>query len=137
MFSKKGGDAEMWTPDPTEESRHRCERTEHANLARQTARGQRRFSVVVVVVVVMGADVVPQVGGARGHPEGWGTEEARTEWACVRTSQGGEGVVKGGWVDGGWERKYDRWIVLFTHHAGNVPNKALGFLFLLNVFTLN
>lgn len=47
----------------------------HATLARQTARGQRRFSVVVVVR----ANVVPQVGGATGHPKGGGTEEARAE----------------------------------------------------------
>lgn len=51
---------------PMEENGHRCEHTKHANLARQTAGGQRWFSVVVVV----GADVIPQVGGARGHPEG-------------------------------------------------------------------
>lgn len=69
------------------EDRQRCEHTEHANLARQTAGGQRWFSVVVVVR----ADVVPQVGGATGHPEGGGTEEARAERACVRRSRGGGG----------------------------------------------
>lgn len=50
-------------------------RTEHADLARQAAGGQRRLSVVEVVC----ADVVPQVGGATGHPEGRGAEEARAE----------------------------------------------------------
>lgn len=61
-----------------EEDRQLCEagaRTKHTNLARQTARGQGWFSVVVVVR----ADVVPQVGGATGYPEGRGTEEARAE----------------------------------------------------------
>lgn len=70
-----------------EQDRQRSERTKHANLARQTAGGQRWFSVEEVV----GADVVPQVGGATGHPEGGGAEEARAERACVRRSQGGEG----------------------------------------------
>lgn len=68
------------------EDRQLCQHTKHAN--RQTAGGQRWFSVVVVVR----ADVVPQVGGATGHPEGRGTEEARAERACVRRSQGGGGV---------------------------------------------
>lgn len=62
------------------EDRERGERTKHATLARQTAGGQRRLRVVVTVVC---ADVVPKVGGATGHPEGWGTEEARAERACV------------------------------------------------------
>ena len=48
------------------EDRQRCEHTKHATLARQTAGGQRWFSVQVVVR----ADVVPQVGGATGHAEG-------------------------------------------------------------------
>ena len=65
----------MRTPDPTEEDKHHSEHTKHANLAWQTAGGQRWFSVVVVVC----ADVVPQVGGATGHTEGRGTEEARAE----------------------------------------------------------
>lgn len=69
-----------------EEDRQWCEHTKHANLARQTAGGQRWFSVVVVVR----ADVVPQVGGATGHPKGGGTEEARAERACVRRSRGEE-----------------------------------------------
>lgn len=56
------------------EGRKLCEHTEHANLARQTARGQGWLSVVVVR-----AYVVPQVGGATGHPECGGTEEARAE----------------------------------------------------------
>lgn len=51
------------------------EHTEHLDLARQTAGGQGRFSVVEVVR----EDVVPQVGGARGHAKGRGTEEARAE----------------------------------------------------------
>lgn len=63
------------------EGRQRCERTKHAN--RHTAGGQGWLSVVVVR-----ADVVPQVGGATGHPEGGGTEEARAERACVRRSRG-------------------------------------------------
>lgn len=62
------------------EDRERGERTKHATLARQTAGGQRRLRVVVTVVC---ADVVPKVGGTTGHPEGWGTEEARAERACV------------------------------------------------------
>lgn len=55
-----------------------CEHTKHAALARQTARGQRWLSVQVVV---MRADVIPQVGGATGHPKGGGTEEPRAEGA--------------------------------------------------------
>lgn len=85
------------------EDRERGERTKHATLARQTAGGQRRLRVVVTVVC---ADVVPKVGGATGHPEGWGTEEARAERACVEEPWecGGEevkGWVK--WTCEGWE----------------------------------
>lgn len=59
--------------------RHEEEHTEHCNLAWQAAGGERRFAVAVVEVEVVRADVVPQVGGARGHPEDRGTEEARAE----------------------------------------------------------
>ena len=47
------------------------QRTKHARLARKAARRQRRLAMVEV----MRADVVREVGGARGHPEGRGTEE--------------------------------------------------------------
>lgn len=64
-----------------------CEHTEHANLAWQAAGGQGRFSVVVVR-----ADVVPQVGGATGHPKSGGIEEARAERACVRRRRRSQGL---------------------------------------------
>lgn len=76
-----------------EEDIKRSEHTKHANLAWQTAGGQGWFSVEVVVRTY----VVPQVGGATGHPEGRGTEEARAERACVRRSRGECGVK--GWVE--------------------------------------
>lgn len=64
-----------------EEKRQWRERTKHATLTWQTARGQWWFSMVMVVVC---ADIVPQVGGTAGHAEDRGTEEARAERACVR-----------------------------------------------------
>lgn len=76
----------MRSPAP----RHHGEHTKHANLAWQTAGGQRWFAEVVVT-----ADVVLQVGGTTRHPQGGGTEEARTERACVRRSQGGSAGVGG------------------------------------------
>lgn len=75
---KKKGE-KRWEEPPRGGRAVACERTKHAN--RQTAGGQGWFSEVVVVVR---ADVVPQVGGATGHPEGGGTEEARAERPCVR-----------------------------------------------------
>lgn len=73
--------------------RQRREHTKHAN--RHTAGGQGWFSMVVVR-----ADVVSQVGGATGHPEGGGTEEARAERACVRKSwRGGKVCGMKGWVE--------------------------------------
>ena len=68
-FSKKDRDERTRL---VREGRKRCERTKHAN--RHTAGGQGWFSVVVVR-----ADVVPQVRGATGNPECGGTEEARAE----------------------------------------------------------
>lgn len=52
--------------------------TKHARLAGEAARGQRRLPMVEV----MRADIVPQVGGATGHPEGRGAEETRAQGAC-------------------------------------------------------
>lgn len=96
-----------------EEESQRCEHTKHANLAWQAAGGQRWLSVVVVVR----ADVLPQVRGTTGHAEGRGTEEARAERACVRRGQGGKCV---GWRDG-W--RCDGWGLVFhytpCHYCSN------------------
>lgn len=94
------------------EDRERGERTKHATLARQTAGGQRRLRVVVTVVC---ADVVPKVGGATGHPEGWGTEEARAERACVEEP---------------WECEGERW-------SGHVKGENFFYLFIYFNYTLN
>lgn len=49
------------------------------------------------MVQVVRADVVPQVGGAVGHAEGRGTEEAGAEGACM----GGWEVSRLGGEEGG------------------------------------
>lgn len=78
-------------------------------------------------MVVVRADVVPQVGGATGHPEGGGTEEARAEWACVRRSRGGWGR---GVQDEGMEGvEVWRVLVIITQHAFTAQTVTTGSFF--------